>query len=66
MMANKYIHIRLSIHPSIHQMSGDWIELEIANLAWIFLMSSYQIIQIGKVETYTVFELFRVNIVGLP
>lgn len=47
-------------------MSGDWIELEIANLAWIFLMSSYQIIQIGKVETYTVFELFRVNIVGLP
>ena len=42
-------------------ISGDWGELGIPDLANIFLIKCYWMIQIASVTVLTVFELLRVN-----
>ena len=43
------------------QISGDWGKLEIPNLAQIFLMKYYWMLQNARVTAFTVSELLREN-----
>ena len=53
---------KLEILPSrFFQISGDWGELRIPNLAWMSLINCYWILQNTKVTAFTVFELLREN-----
>ena len=45
-------------------ISGDWGELWIPNLAWMFLIACYWMLQNSRVTAFTVFVLLRENQVG--
>ena len=49
------------ILPGFCQISGDWGESGIPNLAQISLIKSYQILQNASVATFTISELLREN-----
>ena len=42
-------------------MSGDWDKLGIPNLAQMFLIKLYEMLQNARVTTFTFFELLREN-----